>query len=296
MNLAGVIRMARFGPKDARRRLAAAYRQIDPFGDAPHAEATDEDARARDECLAALALIPEVELATVVRGRPIIRVDGVYRYVEGTMPWCDITAFLAVLVDRAPRVVLEIGTFHGHVTRLIALNLPSATIHTVDLPEDYDAGSDPSSMPKDDLHLIGARRVGVEYRSDPSITNVVQHFGDSADWDFGVAEAATFYLIDGAHTYEYARSDTHKALAAARGRDATLMWHDCDRWHPGVIRWISEMVASGHPVRRIAETNLAVMDVPALGPDRARAATANPAHRTGAGASFLPTSCHADTR
>jgi hypothetical protein len=118
-------------------------------------------------------------------------------------------------------------------------------------------------MPKDDFHLITSRRVGVEYRSDPSISNVVQHFGDTATWDFGIAEGATFYYIDGAHTYEYARNDTEKALAAARGRAATLMWHDCDRWHPGVARWIAEMATTGYPVKRIAGTRLAIMDTTA---------------------------------
>jgi hypothetical protein len=44
---------------------------------------------------------------------------------------------------------------------------------------------------------------------------------------------------------------------------ATLLWHDCDRWHPGVARWISEMATTGHPVKRIARMYLAIMDVSA---------------------------------
>jgi hypothetical protein len=168
-----------------------------------------------------------------------------------------------VLVDRAPRCMLEIGTFCGYTTRLLAMNMPTATIHTIDLPEDYDAGSDDVSIPKDDFHLIESRKVGSEYRSDPSITNVVQYFGDSATWDFRKAEDATFYFIDGSHTYEYARGDTEKALAASRGRAATLLWHDCDRGHPGVLSWLNEMLSLGHPVRRIAGTNLAIMDTSA---------------------------------
>ena len=96
---------------------------------------------------------------------------------------------------------------------------------------------------------------------DPSITNVVQHFGDTADWDFGKAEGATLYLIDGAHTYEYARNDTQKAMAAARGRAATFLWHDCDRWHPDVARRVADMARAGHPVTRIAQTHLAIMDL-----------------------------------
>jgi hypothetical protein len=258
LNLASAIRFARFGSKDVRSRLWAAYHQIDPFGGPGNTNgATIAERRA------VLARIPEVALTSVVSGRPIVKVDSTYSYCDGSLPWCDILALLAVLVDRAPQIALEIGTFHGHTTRLLALNMPSATIHTVDLPEDYDVQSDTVPFSKDDFHLIGSRKVGIEYRSDPSITNVVQHFGDTATWDFRQAEGATFYYIDGAHTHEYARNDTEKALAAARGRDATLLWHDCDQDHPGVVSWLEEMSSQGHPVRRIAGTNLAIMDVSA---------------------------------
>jgi hypothetical protein len=258
LNIASAIRLARFGPKDARRRLSAAYQQIDPFG-APR----DANGVATDECREILARIPEVALTAIVSGHPIIKVDSTYSYYDGSLPWRDILAILGVLVDRAPRCLLEIGTFNGHTTRLLALNMPSATIHTVDLPEGFDVDLDSSPIPKDDFHLIASRKVGIEYRSDPTIKNVVQHFGDTATWDFGAAEGATFYYIDGAHTYEYARNDTEKALAAARGRDATLLWHDCDETHLGVVSWLEEMSSQGHPVRRIAGTNLAIMDVSA---------------------------------
>ena len=257
-NLAGAIRLARFGPRDATERLVAAYRRIDPFGGVLDPKGTDDG-----PCAVEMGSIREVELGEVIRGQPMIQVDGHYRYLEGAMPWCDIVPLLAILVDRAPRVVLEIGTFHGHTTRLLAINAPTAVIHTLDLPEDYDPRADHSPLPKDDLHLIGSRRVGAQYRSDPSVTNVVQHFGDSAEWDFGIAEGATFYLIDGAHTYEYVRSDTERALAAARGREATLVWHDVHLWHPEIVHWLAEMVAAGYPVKRLHWTHLAVMDVTA---------------------------------
>jgi Methyltransferase domain len=258
LNLASAIRLARFGVMDAKSRLWAAYNSIDPFG-APGMTRGADLARNK----ATLARIPEVQLTSIVSGRPIVKVESTYSYHPGSLPWCDILALLAVLVDRAPRTVLEIGTFNGHTTRLLALNMPSATIHTVDLPEDYDVASEGSSMPKDDFHLIKARKVGSEHRSDPSIINVVQHFGDTATWDFGLAEGATFYYIDGAHTHEYARNDTEKALAAARGRDATLLWHDVDQDHSGVLTWLDEMLSQGHPVKRIQGTHLAIMDTSA---------------------------------
>ena len=121
------------------------------------------------------------------------------------------------------------------------------------MPEDFtDTGNGP---PKDDFHLIAARRVGSEYRADPSIKSIQQHFGDSAEIAFPAAE---FCFIDGSHTYAYARNDTEKALAT--GAAKTLLWHDCDQFHPGVTAWLVEMIQAGHPVRRIKGTNLAMLD------------------------------------
>jgi hypothetical protein len=256
LNLAALIRLVRFGPKDAWRRLAVSYYQIDPFGDRQSNQCTTQ----RNECKIEMSLIPEVTLSAVVCGRPTIRIDSTYSYVDGSLPWCDIVPLLAVLVDRAPKAVLEIGTFNGHTTRLFALNLPSSTIHTVDLPTNFSTESDVSPLKKDDFQLIMGRSVGNEYRSDPSISNVVQHFGDTATWNFRNAQGATFFFIDGSHTYEYARNDTEKALAACSGHNTTFIWHDCDEFHPGVVRWLRDMTAAGHTVRRIAGTHLAIMD------------------------------------
>ena len=85
---------------------------------------------------------------------------------------------------------------------------------------------------------------------------MTQHFGDTATYDFPVAE---FYFIDGAHTYEYARNDTEKALRSTGAK--TLMWHDSDAGHHGVTRWLAEMIRSGYPVRQIQDTNLAILDL-----------------------------------
>ena len=233
LNLNALVQFVRLGPKGAWRKLANSH---------------------------AVALIPEVTLAELVSGRPTITIDSMYSYFDGSLHWFDIVPLLAVLVNRAPKAVLEIGTLNGHTTRLLALNLPKSTIHTIDLPPGFGSEADASSLKKDDLHLIMSRKVGDEYRSDPSISNVVQHFGDTATWDFGNAQAATFFFIDGSHTYDYVRNDTEKALAVCRGQHATFVWHDCDAAHPGVVRWLRDMIAAGYPVKRIAGTNLGIMD------------------------------------
>lgn len=197
--------------------------------------------------------IPQVPLNEIVNG-PVIRVDGLYSYAEGSLPWCDILALMSVLVDRSPRSILEIGTFDGYTTRLMALNLPGAEIHTIDLPEGFvDTGT---GLPKDDAHLIAARQVGRVYKSDPTIHNVKQYFGDSAEFPFPAVEA---FFIDGAHTYDYVHNDTEKALAAPGAK--LLIWHDCNADHPGVVKWLVEMIQTGRPVRRIVGTNLAVLDL-----------------------------------
>ena len=141
-----------------------------------------------------------------------------------------------------------------------SLNLASATIHTVDLPTSFRTVSDVSHLSKDDFHLIKERDVGHEYKSDSSITNIVQHFGDTATWDFSEAEGASFFFIDGSHTYDYVRNDTEKALAGCHGQDTTLIWHDCDDSHPGVVRWLREMLHMGYPVKHIKGTQLGIMD------------------------------------
>jgi len=200
-----------------------------------------------------LRKLPLVTVSSILSRKHLIRLDGSYSYVEGSLPWCDLTALITILVDRRPRSVLEIGTFNGHTTRMMALNLPGSTIHTIDLPPGRGEGG----LLKDDAHLIESRLVGIEYRSDPEITNVKQHLGDTANYPFPQAECV---FIDGAHTYEYVRNDTKKALSIPGVK--TLIWHDCDRAHPGVIRWLLEMANSSVGVpKRIDGTNLAVFDL-----------------------------------
>ena len=198
--------------------------------------------------------VPTTNLRDLLSARPIIRVDGTYSpsTVSGSLDWNDLAALLSIAIERSPRRLVEIGTLHGNTTRHLALNLPDSCIYTIDLPEDSDPMS--TGMKKDDLHLIRGRRLGEEYRSDPSVRNVTQLLGDTATMDF--PEAELFY-IDGSHTYEYVKNDTEKAIR--QGAANTIIWHDCDSTHPGVTRWLREMVDQGFPVRRVAGTILAVL-------------------------------------
>jgi hypothetical protein len=205
--------------------------------------------------------IPQIELGDLLADRePIIRLS-VMRYEDGMLPSEQAMALLSILVAEAPSEVLEIGTYMGQTTRQIAENLETATIHTVDLPENFSAEHDPErNIPKDDFHLIARRIVGREFKGHPCANRIKQHFADTARWDFREAGHPTFFFIDGSHTYEYCKNDSEKCFAICGGH-GVFIWHDCDERHPGVVRLILEWRQQGRDIRRIVGTPLAYWKV-----------------------------------
>ena len=242
LNAASVVRTLRFGPADAAARTLRAFMAVGPFEDAGHA---------------AVSQIPVVELAQLLEGPKRNVIIGSIAIEDGAMPFLDVLATIAIATAANPGVVLEIGTFIGRTTSCLAENLPSATIHTVDLPPDFDPGSDAETrLKKDDFHLIASRTVGRCFRGTPLESRIVQHFGDTASWDFGKAAGAELFFIDGSHTYDYVRNDTERCRALCPGK-GTFIWHDCDPTHPGVVRFLNEEIKKGHRIFRVAGTSVA---------------------------------------
>lgn len=178
------------------------------------------------------------------------------KYEDGMMPPEDLIMLVYFLVRLRPSVVLEIGTYMGHTTRAIAENCPDALVHTLDLPEDFNLAADPAALEKDDHHLIGKRVVGREFKGLPCAARIRQHFGDSAVWDFRHVAGATFFLIDGAHTYDYVKNDTLKCMEICPS-GGFYLWHDVDDRHPGVVQYMAELRASGRDIKRVVNTQLA---------------------------------------
>ena len=199
-----------------------------------------------------LAEIPVVDLEDILEGKdPMIRLV-VAKGSDGSLPRNQAIALLSILVAEQPKEVLEIGTFMGTTTRHLAENLPDATIHTVDLPEDFDPG-DAAKINVDDIHLVGKRTVGRDYLGTSVEGRIKQHFGDTATWDFSQAGNPTFFWIDGAHTYEYCKQDSEKCFELCGGR-GVFLWHDCNTRHPGVPKFVMEWRAMGRDIRRINGT------------------------------------------
>jgi len=204
-----------------------------------------------------LSTIPTISIDEIVGDRkPLIKLP-VVRYEEGMLPSNEALALLASLVAEAPHEVLEIGTFMGHTTRIMAENLEHGVIHTVDLPLDYTGQTDAqNTLPQDDFHLIERRVVGREFLGKACSSRIKQHFGDSATWDFREAGTPTFFFIDGAHTYEYCKKDSENCFDVCSGK-GVFFWHDVNDLHPGVVRFIHHWRSLGRDLRRVYGTDLA---------------------------------------
>ena len=108
--------------------------------------------------------IPYRSLEDVLAGRRPDICLTVEQPEDGALPTDQALILLSVLVAEQPKAVLEIGTFMGHTTKAMAVNLPASIIHTVDLPTDFSPQSDSvQDLPKDDYQLIAKRSLGREF-------------------------------------------------------------------------------------------------------------------------------------
>jgi hypothetical protein len=253
VSLASLIRMSLGGVKEGLQSLDDTYRAVSPFSPIKHGT-----------CSKMLDRVPEVLLETLGGVPEQVTLDLRFVDTDGATPLRDLLAILVLAKKQNPQAVLEFGTYFGSTTANLALNLPEARIHTIDLPEDdSEASALVEGKPVDDLHLIQGRKLGRSFRGTQLEEKIVQHQGDTATYDYSVIrDAVTLFLVDGSHTYEYARSDTMRCFAMAKG-ESTFMWHDCDKYHPGVLQWLVEMIAVGLPVVRVQSTSLACMKIDA---------------------------------
>jgi hypothetical protein len=235
------IRAVRAGWGDAMSRRKHAIGVVHPFGPV-HVEL-------------ALNKLGVLTLGELAKDASVISIDMRHAFRDGAAPPSDLIAIGMLATVHRPKGVLEIGTFDGSTTRNLAMTLPDAHIHTLDLPPDPSA-ADRAALRMDDLHLVAKRRVGEAFLGTSEASRITQHLGDSATYDLSaITHPLTFFYIDGAHTYEYVRSDTIRCMEAAAG-ECGIVWHDVNFTHEGVVAWMVQMREAGLPVVRIAGTNL----------------------------------------
>lgn len=180
----------------------------------------------------------------------------------GSMTLTEVSSLCHLVAARHPRKVLEIGSFRGLTTLNIAMNAPDAEIHTLDLPPNFDPAK--TKFEHNDANIITTRG-SCYYAGRDEATHIRQHYGDTATFNYEtIGGGVDFCLIDAAHSYDYVRNDTAKALSLM-ANDGLLLWHDYGRndflaapenaW--GVTRFLHEIASAG--VKILKGTSLGVL-------------------------------------
>jgi Methyltransferase domain len=153
-----------------------------------------------------------------------------------------------------PKRIFEIGTFRGYTALQFAANAPGAEIFTLDLPQGANTVL-PITVMDEELGSFEKGKI-LEGRKDTA--RIHRLLGDSATFDFSpYARNIDLFFIDGAHTYEYVKNDTLKALECCHP-GSVIAWHDYGRMGiNGVTRWLHEFVRSHFPVYRVPNGSLA---------------------------------------
>jgi hypothetical protein len=174
----------------------------------------------------------------------------------------DIVSLCLLCRRLQPKTIFEVGTLRGYTTYHLALNSPAdARIYTLDLPP-HQINTKLQTTLVDDWHIEASHR-DRKYIFDgtPEASKVTTLFHDSASFDFSpyYGEIDLFF-IDGAHSYEYVRSDSLNAIKCCR-KGSVIAWHDFGRTGVnGVSRWLVEF-SKEHKIYTIPGGSLAFMVV-----------------------------------
>jgi predicted O-methyltransferase YrrM len=155
-----------------------------------------------------------------------------------------------------PKKIFEIGTLYGSSALQMALNAPEAEVFTLDLE-----GPAHLSTTEIDRRLVAeGQKKRLVFAGMPEEQRIKALTGDSAIFDFGPFEnSIDLFYIDGAHSYEYVKNDTMKALRCVR-EGGIIAWHDYGRCGVnGVSKWLNQFRAEGNNLSRIPGGSLAYL-------------------------------------
>jgi predicted O-methyltransferase YrrM len=159
------------------------------------------------------------------------------------------------------RVIFEIGTLHGSSALHFAMCSANAEIYTLDLPSSARPSLRTTAM--DEAHIGDHRAAKTYYFSGRAEEKQIRPlFGDSGTFDFSpFFGRVDLFFVDGAHSYEYVRNDTEKALLCVRP-GGVIAWHDYGRAGVnGVTQWLHEFRGAGNEIFRVPGGSLAYMRV-----------------------------------
>ena len=162
--------------------------------------------------------------------------------------------FLAsVARSRGNRPCFEIGTAAGNTTVLLAANM-EAIVYTLDVPDSDEWEPSLTRLGSDDT--VRASRKRAEFIEKNPRVNITQLVGDSANFDYTeYHDRIGLFFVDGAHSFEYVKSDTMNAAWCCRD-DGVIIWDDfTTTWE--VTDYIRTLKAAGVELFGIRSTRLA---------------------------------------
>jgi predicted O-methyltransferase YrrM len=155
----------------------------------------------------------------------------------------DIISLCLICRMLRPKKIFEIGTLTGYTSFHFALNTPDSTeIFSLDLPKQASQRPALNTDLADDRGIERHARANAYcFENSPVSNKITLLFGDSGAYDFAPFHGQIdFFFIDGAHSYEYVRSDTLNALQCCHS-GSVIAWHDFGRMVvSGVHKWVTE--------------------------------------------------------
>lgn len=145
----------------------------------------------------------------------------------------DAESLATVVRNANPTVCLDIGTGQGISAAIMAVNAPTATVYTVNIPPDeFKQGGLLTTM------KLERSEIGSYYR-ERNLKNITQIFANTASWepDIGCIDIT---FIDGSHDTNFVINDTLKVLEHMRPR-SFILWHDFNLLLVHNYHWIKSV-------------------------------------------------------
>ncbi len=155
----------------------------------------------------------------------------------------DMLFVAAIARHHQARELFEIGTYLGRTTYHLTYASEGAVVTTVNLPPEADPNWGPYQQ--------------IYFRGRPRAEQIRQVWADSTMLDTTPYRGRmNFVFVDGDHSYEAVKADTHKAFEVL-APGGIVVWHDYASKSPGVCRFMEEFTRE-RPLFRIRKTCLLV--------------------------------------
>lgn len=152
----------------------------------------------------------------------------------------DLLALCQLSAILEPTAAFEIGTLHGQTALHFAMN-GADKVYTLDLPPEQTSSTLVTTS-FDRIHQQEHGDIRLDFQGTEWESRITCLYGDSATFDYSAFKSGIdLFFIDGAHSFEYVRSDTLKALYCLRP-GGVLAWHDFGRRGlNGVSKWLRQL-------------------------------------------------------